>query len=98
MLEHVGNSSLAPDNWPAVERFIEYMKTQQDEVANDTENVSKIYDTGAMASSVAPVLQAGNHQGHLLPSVGNSLPTYPGQPKANGLDGHSPYALASLLE
>ncbi len=28
---------------PAVERFIEYMKTQQDEVANDTENVSKIY-------------------------------------------------------
>ena len=28
---------------PAVERFIEYMKTQQDEDANDTENVSKIY-------------------------------------------------------
>ena len=28
---------------PAVERFIEYMKTQQAEDANDTENVSKIY-------------------------------------------------------
>ena len=28
---------------PAVERFIEYMKTQQDEDANDTENVSKVY-------------------------------------------------------
>ena len=28
---------------PAVERFIEYMETQQAEDANDTENVSKIY-------------------------------------------------------
>jgi len=28
---------------PAVERFITYMKEQQAENANDTENVSKIY-------------------------------------------------------
>lgn len=28
---------------PAVERFIKYMKEQQADDANDTENVSKIY-------------------------------------------------------